>query len=295
MTKMIPENSPSGKLARLSGGLSMTDMVRYFDNGGEGFERSGISNGGRWWHASELMGMLGYESMPAFTKAINKAIGTCSTLGIPVQENFVQAKRDGGPPGDYKLTRFACYLVAMNGDVKKQQVALAQAYFATLAEAAQKFIQSARDVERVTIREDVSDREKTLASTATQAGVTKYSFFQNAGYRGMYNMDTTRLKEFKGLEPDARLLDFMNKRELAGNLFRLAETEERLKQERVRGQTPAENVAFAVGRKVRTMMIENSGGQPPEMIPIAGDIKDVRKGLKQTSKVFRKLDKPKNT
>ncbi|MGH9867344.1 MAG: BRO family protein [Candidatus Polarisedimenticolia bacterium] len=268
----------------------MVDLVRYFDNGGEGFEQRGVSNGGRWWYASDLMAMLGYESMGSFQKAINKAIGTCSTLNISVTENFAQ--REGGAPGDYKLSRFACYLVAMNGDVKKPQVALAQAYFATLADAARRFIQSAQDVERVQIRDEVSQQEKSLAGTAMRSGVTKYAFFQNEGYRGMYNMDLARLKRYKGFEGSGTLLDFMNKRELAGNLFRLAETEERLKRENVRGQRPAENVAYAVGRKVRDMMIENSGGQTPEMIPLGGDIKNVRKGLKEASKEFKKLDEP---
>lgn len=273
----------------------MSDLVAYFDNSGQGFEERGISNGGRYWYATDFMEMLGYETMGSFEQAINRAIGTCTTLGIPVLENFEQCRRtlNGREQPDYKLSRFACYLVAMNGDVRKPQVALAQAYFASLAEAASKYVQSVQDVERVQIRDDISDRERSLAGTAKRAGVEIYAYFQNAGYRGMYNVDYRRLCEMKRLpDPGRSLLDFMDKRELAGNLFRVTETEARMTTEKVRGQQPAERVAFDVGRKVRDMMIENTGTRP-ELLPLAGDIKHVRKGLKQTARELKKLDRPK--
>jgi len=240
------------------------------------------------------MHMLGYESMQAFEQAINRAIGTCTTLGIAVLENFQQCTREieGVQSSDYKLSRFACYLVAMNGDPRKRQVAQAQVYFARLADAARQFIQSAQDVERVQIRDEISGRERGLSSTAMKAGVMDYALFQNAGYRGMYNVDLSKLKAMKRLPDTSRsLLDFMGKRELAGNLFRITETEARWKNEGGRGQGPAEHVAHEVGRKVRDVMIQN-GGTRPELLPLAGDIKNVRKGLKRTAKELKKLDKP---
>jgi DNA-damage-inducible protein D len=267
------------------------ELVLYFDSDGELFEERGRANGSLFWSGHEFMQMLGYESFGSFENAVNRAIGTCTTLGIPVAENFQQYKTENGL--DFKLSRFACYLVAMNGDVRKRQVAAAQAYFAKLAEAAHEYIQSVQDVERVQIRDEISEREKGLVSTAKKAGVNEYAFFQNAGYRGMYNMDLSQLKKAKGLRDKSRsLLDFMGKRELAGNLFRITETEARLKSEEVRGQKPAENVAFMVGRKVRNMMIENTGTRP-ELLQLEGDIKDVKKGLKQAHREFAKLDKPK--
>jgi len=273
----------------------MSDLVPFLEDAGEHFESTGVSNGGRYWYASHFMAMLGYESMASFEQAINRAIGTCTTLGIPVLENFQQCTReaqDGSVP-DYKLSRFACYLVAMNGDVRKPLVAKLQAYFAGLADAARKYIQSVQDVERVQIRDDISEKERGLASTAKRAGVTEYALFQNAGYRGMYNLDLQRLKQMKGLTDQGRtLLDFMDRRELAGNLFRLSETDARLVSEQIHGQTPAERVAHEVGSKVRKMMIENTGTRP-EMIPLTGDIKQVRSALKQTAKELKKLDKPK--
>ncbi|MGB6597385.1 MAG: BRO family protein [Candidatus Acidiferrum sp.] len=274
----------------------MSDLVLYFAGDGQLFEDRGFSNGGRFWYARDFMEMLGYETMQSFEQAINRAIGTCTTLGIPVLENFEQCSREinGEQLSDYKLSRFACYLVAMNGDVRKGPVAEAQAYFATLAQAAQEYIQSVQDIERVQIREEVSDRERSLGSTAKRAGVSEYGFFQNAGYRGMYNVDLGKLKEMKGLRDRSRsLLDFMGKRELAGNLFRLTETEARLKQEKIQGQKPAENVAFHIGRKVRNIMIDNTGTRP-ELLPLTSDIKDVRKGLKHTAKELKKLDKSKD-
>lgn len=273
----------------------MADIALYFADEGELFESRGISNGGRSWFASDFMEMLGYETMQSFEQAINRAIGTCTTLGISVLENFQQCTREigGVQVSDFKLSRFACYLVAMNGDPRKRQVAQAQVYFVRLADAARQFIQSAQDVERIQIRDEISDRERGLSSTAKKAGVLDYALFQNAGYRGMYNVDLSKLKEMKRL-PDASrsLLDFMGKRELAGNLFRITETEARLKNESIQGQRPAEHVAHQVGRKVRDVMIQN-GGTRPEHLPLAGDIKNVRKGLKRAAKELKKLDKPK--
>jgi DNA-damage-inducible protein D len=275
----------------VSWGTDVTEeLARYFDGDGELFEKQGVSNGGKHWMARQLMAMLGYDSFEAFSQAINRAIGTCTTLGIPVLENFQQTTSGDGLQ-DYKLSRFACYLVAMNGDIRKPYVAAAQAYFATLAEAAHRYIQDANNVERVQIRGEVSEREKSLSSTAKAAGVENYAYFQNAGYRGMYNMDLWKLKKLKGLPKGKTLLDFMDKRELAGNLFRLTETDAKLKNDNVRGQKPAENVAEHVGKKVRSIMIEN--GTRPEMIPLAGDIKKVRSGLIQTLKGFLRLDRPK--
>jgi DNA-damage-inducible protein D len=172
-------------------------------------------------------------------------------------------------------------------------VAQAQAYFASLAEATRLYIESVQDVERVQIRDDISERERSLGGVAKAAGVTEYHFFQNAGYRGMYNMDLGRLKEAKGLGDRARsLLDFMGKRELAANLFRITETEAKLKSDKIQGQKPAEGVAHRVGQKVRSMMIETDGTRP-ELLPLSGDIKQVKKGLKQAHRQFKQLDRPK--
>src|SRR6266545_4507350 len=212
--------------------------VFHFDEGRPSFEDLGHDGDSHFWYARDLMVMLGYESYNAFQNAMNKAIGTCTTLGIPVLENFSQVQRDidGLPVHDCKLSRFACYLSTMNGDVRKPQIAAAQAYFANTAEVVRTYIQNASNIERVQIREDISERERSLSGVARQAGVEQYPLFQNAGYRGMYNMDLRRLKQVKGVDQKRPLLDFMGKEELAANLFRLTQTEAKIKKENVRGQ-----------------------------------------------------------
>ena len=265
--------------------------VFHFDSGKQSFEDFGHSNGMRFWWGRDLMEHLGYQDFGSFEKAVNRAIRACTTLTVPIFDNFQQEEReiDGRRVRDYKLSRFACYLTAMNGDVKKPQVAKAQAYFATVGEVARQYFQNADNVERVVIRDEVSEHEKSLSGIASAAGVLQYGLFRNAGYRGMYNMDLGRLRKVKGIDGDRSLLDFMGKQELAANLFRITETEARIKNQNVRGQRSLENAAELVGQKVRQTMIDLSGTRP-ESLPISNDIKDVRRGLKKTEKEFAKLD-----
>jgi DNA-damage-inducible protein D len=265
--------------------------VFHFEQNRQSFEDYAQPNGGLFWYARDLAEMLGYESFPSFKNAINKATRTCMTLEISVTDNFKQIERDidGKQESDWKLSRFACYLVAMNGDIKKPQVAAAQAYFATVAAAFQKAVQTATNVERVLIRDDVSVREVSLNSLAKHSGVENYPFFQNAGYRGMYNMNLAALREYKGVDGTRPLLDFMGNEELAANLFRITQTEARIRNENVKGQRALEVTAHHVGKKVRETMRELSG-TVPEALPIAQDIKQVRSSLKSTHKGFAKID-----
>jgi DNA-damage-inducible protein D len=180
----------------------------------------------------------------------------------------------------------------MNGDVKNPRVAAAQAYFITVAEAFRHYVQEADGVERVLVRTEVSERETALSGTAAARGVEQYAFFQNAGYRGMYNMDLSQIPRIKGI-PDGRSpLDFMGKTELAANLFRLTQTEEKIRNEDLRGQRPLERAAEHVGKRVRSTMIDLSG-TPPERLAPEQDIRQVRSGLKKAGREFARLDKPK--
>ena len=252
----------------------MCQTAMYFAGNGEIFEESGVSNGGYFWLATKLSEMLGYASYNSFKRAVSRAMQTCTTLEIPISENFVEVKGNTGKTVDYKLTRFACYLVAMNADNKKREVAIAQTYFASLAESFQKYIQNTGDVERVQIRDELSEQTSALHATAKRAGVSDFALFHNAGYRGMYNMNLGQLKTHKGYTGKRTLFDFMGKRELAGNLFRITETDAKLEKDQVRGQRPAEKVAEVVGQKVRRMMIDNTG-EAPESLRLSGDIKKV--------------------
>lgn len=207
------------------------------------------------------------------------------TINASVQENF----QDLGH--DYKLSKFACYLVSMNGDPRKPGVAQAQGYFAAIAEAFQKYISGAEDVERVETRQRLTESEKSLSSTAAAHGVVHYGFFADKGYLGLYNMRLKELRKFKGDPSGGKrpLLDFMNRRELAANQFRVTETEARIAQGGLQGQSQLERAALSVGKAVRDTMMK-AGGVAPENLPLGTDIKKVRSDLKRTHKGLKKAD-----
>ncbi len=272
-------------------GLIPVDVF-HFDKKKESFEDYGQENDIFYWYASDLAVLLGYDNLKTFrTGPLGRAMTACNALDIPIDDSFIPVSRvkNGEEIKDYKLTRFACYMVAMNGDVKKPQVAKAQAYFAALAEGFQRYLQEAESIDRVIVREEISDGEKALCSTAKRAGVENYAFFQNEGYRGMYNMNLNALKVRKDVPKGRAIFDFMGKAELAANLFRITQTDERIKMTGAEGQKPLEKVAHEVGKKVRTTMIELSG-TPPEKLPSAQDIREVHKELKNTHRGFKKLD-----
>jgi DNA-damage-inducible protein D len=259
-------------------------QVFHFDKTKKSFEDLGIPNGSRTWKEADLREALGYAEQGSFRKAILRGMQACLSLGIPTEENFILVDGDY-----YKLTRFACYLVAMNASASKPQVAAAQMYFAALADTFATAMEHTEGVERIAVREEMLDGNKALAATAKAHGVRSYALFQNAGYRGMYNMDLWRLKDLKRLPPGQKLLDRMGKVELAGNLFRTTQTEERIKKQNIRGQYNLESAAKAVGAEVRKMMMKNSG-TAPELIPLAQPIGEVKKMIKSASKRFKELD-----
>jgi DNA-damage-inducible protein D len=235
------------------------------------------------------MRLLDYASMQPIHNAVNKAMAACGQLNIPIAENFEET-RTQTKGRDWKLSRFACYLTVMNGDPKKPKVAAAQAYFITMAEAFRQYIQEAEHVERVVIRGDVSEREKALSGTAYLHGVVNYAFFQNEGYRGMYNLDLSEIRIRKHVPSGRSPLDFMGKTELAANLFRITQTDEKIRNEDIRGQQPLQRAAAEVGRGVRRSMME-LGGTPPEALPSTQDIRLIKRGLKRAGKEFARLDR----
>lgn len=270
----------------------MTTTPVTFADETEGFESLARSNGNTWWYASDLARMLGYANLKPFVKAVQKAMAVCMTLDIPLTDNIRDESRlvDGAMEKDFRLTRFACYLAVMNADISKPRVAQAQGYFSQLAMAFQEHFRNSDDVQRVHTRDELSQHEKSLSHTAHVAGVINYAFFQDAGYRGMYNMSLRQLKEYKGFEGSRPLLDFMGKTEMAANLFRITQTEEKIRREGIEGQRKLEIAAAQAGAMVRKTMQEISG-QRPEDLPLADDIRQVKSGIKRTHKEFQKMDR----
>lgn len=260
---------------------------------GKKFEDFAHNNDLTYWYARDLMNMLEYVDYKSFRKIVDKAILVIHGLEISIMDNIIQLKReiDGVMLEDYKLTRFACYLVVMNSDIRKPMVARAQAYFASLADLMNEHIQEIERVERIAIRKKVTNGESSLSSIAKRAGVEDYALFRNAGYRGMYNMNLADLKRQKGISNVKRtLLDYMGSYELAANLFRVKQTEEEIKNGNIFGQVELENTALNVGQDVRNVMIKRNG-KKPEDLPIEEDIKKVKSELKKTKRRLEIRDK----
>lgn len=273
----------------------ITDNDLYFSAKEALFEeRSRDKDGFITWSARELATILGYENAIDFKPAIQRAQEVCIALDIDVLDHFQKeiTLQDGKEGKDTRLSRFACYLVVMNGDVKKPQIAKAQAYFATFAEACRQYVSEVKDVERVLIRDDISDHEIALSSAAKRAGVENFRMFQNAGYLGLYNMNAQQLRKIKGAPKGRTPLDFMGKEELAANLFRITQTEAKIRNEQITGQQELEKAAYNVGKTVRSTMHDISGNIPEDIAP-AEDIRKVKSSLKKTSKGLSSIDRKK--
>jgi DNA-damage-inducible protein D len=256
------------------------------------FEDSFHQNGQIFWYASDIVKGLGYKDYAPTMQPIQKALSVCMSTNIDTSEQFREEWRniDGRRVKDFKLSRFACYLVSMNADIKKPQTARAQAYFAAFAASVQEYIRSQEDVVRIPIRAEISEHENMLNSTAKQAGVENYAFFQNSGYMGLYNMSAQRIRELKGLPEGKPLFDFMGAEELGANIFRITQTEAKIKRERIQGQGPLEAAAKEIGHTVRNA-IREAGGTMPENLAPQVDINKIKGDLKKTKKIFGKSDK----
>jgi DNA-damage-inducible protein D len=271
----------------------MSDTDQFFNLDNPAFEENSHSNGQIYWYASDFIRSLGYKEYSPTMPPINKAMSVCFSIPtIIAADHFREEVRflNGKNTKDFKLSRFACYLVAMNADVKKEMVAQAQAYFAAFATAIQEYIRSSDDIERVPLRKEISDHEKSLSSTAKQAGIVNYAYFVNKGYMGLYNLPIHRIRELKGISPSETPLDYMGAEELGANIFRITQTNAKIKREEIRGQQNLETAAFEVGRNVREAIRQN-GGTMPEDLPSEVHVRKIQSELKKTSKEFDKKDK----
>jgi DNA-damage-inducible protein D len=258
------------------------------------YNRDGVE----YWSARELQPCLGYSEWRKFENTIKKAINSCGQSGNHPPHHFVGADKPiaGGKGAvqlvrDYHLSRFACYLIAQNGDPRKLEIAQAQKYFAIQARRQEISEQMAADLERLETRQQASVEFKGLSGAARDAGVQDKMFgiFHDAGYKGLYGgLGVDAIKARKGIGPKEQIMDRMDTTELAANLFRMTQTREKLKNENIRNQRTAIETHEAVGKKVRSTIVE-IGGTLPENIPPAEPIKSVQKRLK-TSHLRLSLD-----
>lgn len=254
--------------------------------------------GAEYWSARDLQTLLGYSQWRRFEQAIERALSSCRESGNPPEHHFAGAGKPipGGKGAvqvvdDFHLSRFACYLIAQNGDPRKSEIAQAQKYFAIQTRRQELSDQAAADQERLELRKQTSQEFKALSGAAQQAGVQSRMFgvFHDAGYKGLYNgLGNEAIKARKGIPSKENLMDRMNATELAANQFRMTQTRDKLAREGINSQTQAIKTHEAVGKEVRDA-IQRIGGTLPEHIAPAEHIKEVEKRLK-TAKPKLALD-----
>lgn len=261
------------------------------------------AEGAEFWYARELQPVLDYSSWDKFERVIKKAITACEGSGQSSEDHFFQvgkmvnigsgAKR---ATRDYKLSRYACYLIVQNADASKLVIANGQTYFAIQTRRQElqddnSFQQLNEDQKRLMLRNELANHNKQLAAAARDAGVVTdldYAIFQNHGYKGLYGgLDNKAIHQHKGLKKSQKILDHMGSTELAANLFRATQTEEKLKRDQVSNKRQANQTHFEVGVKVRST-IEELGGTMPENLPTP------KIGIPQLARVQKKLGVDKN-
>ena len=236
-------------------------------------------DGSEFWSARKLASALDYNKWENFSKVIKRAMIACENSGHTIAYDFpevrkiVEAGATKKPILDYELSRYACYLIVQNGDPRKEVIALGQTYFAIQTyrqEVADHFNELNEENRRLVVRGDIKQWNQMLAETAHKAGVItneEFAIFQNAGYMGLYGgLDVDDIRTRKGLEVGQKILDYMGSTELIANLFRISQTEEKLRKDEVDNAKTATSVHYSVGREVRTA-IEKIGGTMPEDLP----------------------------
>lgn len=236
--------------------------------------------GMEYWTARELMGALGYKQWRQFSDAVSRAKRACESSNNQVSEHFADVRKSSPMPNggtrqieDFHLSRYACYLIAMNGDPRKEAIALAQTYFAIKTrqqELSEHFEELTEDQRRLAIRGELKTHNKSLADAAHEAGIVSpldYAIFQNYGYMGLYGgLKAKDIAKRKGLKKGEAILDHMGSTELAANLFRATQTDEKLRRDHIQGKAAANQTHMAVGKKVRET-IQELGGTMPEDLP----------------------------
>lgn len=267
---------------------SITQLIPYSE-----FEKIKLTNecGQEYWTARDFARTLGYSDYRNFESVVDKAKDACRNSYHDVKDHFgdftdmIQtghgAKRE---VNDIKLSRYACYLIVQNADPAKEIVALGQTYFAIqtrkqeIQEQKEYNVLKTEEERRLFLRHELKKHNKQLAGTAKDAGVIRpvdYAIFQDHGYKGLYGgLGAKDIHAKKQLNKKQDILDHMGSTELAANLFRATQTEEKLRKERVQGKNNANTTHYEVGKKVRKTIAE-LGGTMPEKLPVMGSIKAI--------------------
>ncbi len=257
----------------------MNNIVKYSEDTFESIKHINDS-GEEYWFARELQKTLEYAKWENFYNVICKAKEACKNSENLVEDHFPDVRKTIDMPknavkeiDDIMLSRYACYLIVMNGDPRKEVIALGQTYFAVKTrqqEIIDNYDNLSEAQKRLAIRNEIINHNKALADAASKAGVkepVEYAIFQNFGYRGLYGgMDMKAIHAHKGLKKSQKILDHMGSTELAANLFRATQAEEKLRRENIQGKENANKTHYEVGAKVRKT-IEELGGTMPEDLP----------------------------
>lgn len=251
-------------------------------------------DGAEFWYARELMLVLKYTKWQNFEKTINKAMISCKNSGISIKDCFtdvsksiISGKGKEDLIKDYKLSRYACYLIAQNGDPRKEVIALAQTYFAVQTRkqeiTEQEYGLLTEEEKRFYQRSLTRKGNYSLNRTAINAGVKDLSKFHNSGYKGLYNGETADdIAKRKGLRYREDILDNMGSEELAANLFRITQTESKLKKENIKGEENANETHYEVGKRVRKAIADIGGTMPEDLPTPEKSLKQLEKEKKQT-------------
>lgn len=262
-------------------------------------------DGNEFWTGRDIQRLLGYLDWRNFLNTVEKAKVSCGVAGQRIEDHFVDINTMVGigsgaerPVEDLYLSRYACYLIAQNGDARKQPVSFAQTYFAIQTrrqeiqdEEEAQYVPLSEEQKRVLLREEIKIHNTHLASAFCGAGVIApfdFAVFQTHGYQGLYGgLNVRGIQRKKGLSANHKILDHMGSTELAANLFRATQTEEKLRRDNVRGKNAANRTHFEVGVKVR-QAIRAIGGTMPENLPVAEDVVRVARRLKAAIKATAK-------